>query len=322
MELQLPRPQRVSVVVNPVRAGSRVRDAVVIACRRAGWPDPVFHETTVEDPGQGAALAALEREADVVLAAGGDGTIRWVAETLSGTGVPLGVIPLGTGNLLARNLGAALDDPMRSVEVALFGDLKSVDMARMRLEDEHGGTSEHQFCVISGAGFDAQIMDADDALKKRVGWAAYGASAARHLVSPPRWARFSVDGGPWTARQVRSIMVANCGLLTGGIELVPGARLDDGLLDLVVMSPRTPTGWAVMAAKVALRHQQNLPVMETHRGRKVRAEFWEPIESQLDGDPSGKVTAFETEVLPGALKVRVPPSQADDMAERALTTES
>ena len=306
-------PQRVAVVVNPTKALAHVaQDAVIIACRKAGWPDPVILETEADDPGFSMARRAVEMGVDVVLAAGGDGTIRAVGESLAGTGIPLGLVPLGTGNLLARNLEADLADPHNSVDVALFGSEKAIDTIAMHLEIEDGRTEDHRFLVMGGAGFDAQIMaDTRDDLKDMVGWAAYAEAGARHLFNGPRWARFSVDGGPWDSRLVRSVMVCNCGELTAGLVLVPRARLDDGLLDLVVMTPRTAVGWLRMATMLVFRHRHELPVINYFSGRSVRVEFHEPLESEVDGDPLGAVKAFETKVDHKSLKVRVPPSHAD-----------
>ncbi|RKQ33682.1 diacylglycerol/lipid kinase family protein [Kocuria tytonis] len=306
-------PQRVAVVVNPSKALAHTAlDAVIIACRKAGWADPACYETTVADPGFSMARQAVEDGADVVLAAGGDGTIRAVGESLVGGEIPLGLVPLGTGNLLARNLQADLADPHHSVDVALFGSEKAIDTVSMHLETAEGRAQDHRFLVMGGAGFDAQIMaDTKDDLKDLVGWVAYGEAGLRHLFNGPRWARFSVDGGAWESRLVRSVMVCNCGELTAGLILVPRAKLDDGFLDLVVMSPRSVVGWLGMAAKLVFRHRHELPVIDYYSGKNVRVEFHEPIESEVDGDPLGSIKAFETTLDHKSLKVRVPPSQAD-----------
>ncbi|GEC98793.1 hypothetical protein KVA01_09480 [Kocuria varians] len=307
------QPQRVAMVVNPIKAQAGVaRDALIVACRKAGWADPVIYETEIDDPGFSMARRAVESGADVVLAAGGDGTIRAVGESLVGGEIPLGLVPLGTGNLLARNLHADLTDPHHSVDVALFGSQKAIDSITMHLETEDGRTEDHRYLVMGGAGFDAQIIaDTKDDLKNLVGWAAYGEAGMRHLFSHPRWARFSVDGGPWESRLVRSVMVCNCGELTAGLILVPKAKLDDGYLDLVVMSPRSVLGWLGMVAKVAFRHRHDLPVIDFYSGKSVRVEFHEPIECEVDGDLLGSITALESIVDHRSLRVRVPPSQAD-----------
>ena len=306
-------PKRVAVVLNPVKPDAEVaRDAVIIGCRKGGWPDPVFFETTADDPGFTMTRRAMDEGFEVIIAAGGDGTVRAVAETLQGTGTPLGLLPLGTANLLARNIGSDVGDPHRNVDIALFGEERAVDMATFRIELEDGSVRDNAFCVMGGAGFDAQIMtDTKDELKKLVGWAAYGEAGVRHMFAAPRWARFRIDDGEWQSRRVRSVMAANCGILTAGMILVPQAKINDGVLDLVVMSPRSTLEWAMMAAKVVFRQRRDLPVIEFFAGQKVRVEFHEPIESQMDGDGAGMIKGFESEILPGALSVRVPPSQSD-----------
>lgn len=313
MQPKPPEPQRVAVVLNPVKLkADEARDALIIACRKAGWPDPEFHLTEEDDPGYAMTERALESEVDLVLAAGGDGTVRAVAETLGGTDTPLGLIPLGTGNLLARNLGANMDDPRQSVDVALFGSEKAIDTVSFDVEREDGSVESNRFLVMGGGGFDAEIMaDTKDDLKDLVGWVAYGEAGMRHLFNRPGWSRFRVDDGEWISARTRSVMVCNCGELTGGMLLAPDAKLNDGILDIVVLSPRSMVGWARMAAKVLLRREHDLPVIDFHRGKKVRVEFWDPTESQIDGDPLGEIKAFESEIDPGSLRVRVAPSMAD-----------
>ena len=308
--LDQPRVQHVAVIVNPSKDGSD--DAInhtTLACRKAGWPEPRFFETKIEDPGTSMTRDALDWGADVVLAAGGDGTVRTVAEVLAGTGTPLGLIPMGTGNLLARNLGAHLDDIHHSVDVALFGENKLIDMVSFRTESDDGAVDQKMLCVMGGVGFDAEIMEhTSDRLKKRIGWMAYGEAGMRRVLMAPVWARFSLDDGPWQSRRLRSIMAANCGTLTGGLVLVPGAKLDDGSMDVVVIAPRNLLGWMRLAGKVITQHRHELPELDHYECRKLRAEFAQPTSGELDGDPVGHVVAFEAEIMPKSLELRVPPT--------------
>lgn len=309
-----PTPQRVAVVINPSKYDAdSARDTIVVACRKAGWPDPLFHPTTVDDPGTSMAQAALKNNADVVLAAGGDGTVRTVAEVLANSRVPLGLIPLGTGNLLARNLGAHLDDVHHSVDIALFGDQRQIDMVSFRTENMRGEKFSHASCVMGGAGFDAEIMsNTRDELKRQIGWMAYTEAGMRRLAVDPVWTRYSIDDGPWQTKRLRSIMAANCGVLTGGLVLVPGAKLNDGHMDVVVIAPRGPLGWVSLTSKIIFKQRHDLPSMDHYLCRKLRAEFHKPTESQIDGDGLGRITAFEAEIMPEALALRVPPSQGDE----------
>lgn len=306
--------QRVAVVVNPSKSGAD--DAInhtTLACRKAGWADPRFFMTTVEDTGTAMARQALEWEADVVLVAGGDGTVRRVAEVLAGTGTPMGLIPLGTGNILARNLEAHLDDIHHSVDVALFGGVAKIDMVSFITETDDGHATEQALCVMGGVGFDAEIMEhTRDRLKKKIGWMAYGEAGMRRVLSAPVWARFSLDDGPWQSRRLRSIMAANCGTLTGGLVLLPGAKLNDGILEVVVIAPRNLLEWVRLVGKVVLQHRHELPELSHFECRRVRAEFHQPTSGELDGDALGHVAAFEAEIMPGALALRVPPTMVDE----------
>ena len=300
--------QRVAVILNPVKARApEAKAAIQRACLAAGWDDPLFLETTMEDPGYTQARAALDYKADVVLVGGGDGTVRVVAESLAHTGVAMGIIPLGTGNLLARNLDLDVNDLHSNVQTALFGQQRYIDTARMGIENSRTGHySEHAFLVIAGIGLDAEILaDTNDGLKKAVGWLAYTEAGMRHLPGRRRKVSITLDDGPEQARNIRSVLFANCGLVPGGIDFIPQAMIDDGMLDVVVMSPRSALGWIIMYGKVLLRHRGNLPIMTMYRSGKIVIKCPEPMPTQLDGDTSGEATKLTVRVEPGSLLIRV-----------------
>ncbi|HYH78068.1 MAG TPA: diacylglycerol kinase family protein [Arthrobacter sp.] len=300
--------QRVAVILNPVKARApEAKAAIQRACLAAGWDDPLFLETTEEDPGYTQARAALDYKADVVLVGGGDGTVRVVAESLAHTGVAMGIIPLGTGNLLARNVHLDVNDLLASIQTALFGHQRYIDTARMGIENSRTGhSSEHVFLVIAGIGLDAEILaDTNDGLKKAVGWLAYTEAGMRHLPGRRRKVSIALDDGPEQARNIRSVLFANCGLVPGGIDFIPQAMIDDGMLDVVVMSPRSAIGWIIMYGKVLFKHRGNLPIMTMYRSGKVVIKCPEPLPTQLDGDTSGEATKLTVRVEPGSLLVRV-----------------
>ncbi len=299
--------QRVAFVVNPIKFNAdRARAIVAEECRTAGWDPPVILETTIEDPGYSQARQALELRCDVVLVGGGDGTVRVVAQELAHTGTPMGVIPLGTGNLLARNLDQQVAALQHNIRKALHGSERQIDVGRIALENrETGARSTHAFLVIGGIGLDAKVVsETRDNLKRSVGWLAYSESGLRNLPGRRRKISISIDDGPEQTRKVRSVLFVNCGKLPGGVDFIPNAVLDDGTLDIVIMSPRTAFGWAWMAGKVMLRHPRPIPVMELQTARKVRISVPEPMDTQLDGDPTGAVTSLTVQVEPGALLVR------------------
>ena len=191
----------------------------------------------------------MDYGADVVLVGGGDGTVRVVAEVLAGTDIAMGLIPLGTGNLLARNVASGrerparqrADRPVRPPAVHRYG-------AACRLENSRTGESaEHTFLVIAGIGMDAEVVgDTNDGLKKAVGWLAYTEAGVRHLPGRRKKVSIALDDQPEQTRKIRSVLFANCGLIPGGIDFIPQAMIDDGMLDVVVMSPRSAIGWLAM----------------------------------------------------------------------------
>jgi diacylglycerol kinase (ATP) len=300
--------QRVALVLNPVKLRAQAaRRRVEELCARAGWDPPMVLETTVTDPGTGQARKALRDGADVVIAAGGDGTVRAVAQALTHTGTPLGLLPLGTGNLLARNLGLRPADLAENARTALLGGQRRIDVVQVRLENPHTGGESPELClVMGGIGLDAQVVAATrDDLKRRVGWLAYSEAGMRHLIGRRQRVSISLDGEEPQNRKVRSVLFANCGKLPGGIEFIPDSYLDDGYLDVVVISPRSVLGWLWMTITVVLRQRRPIPVINYYRARTVTVTAAEPTATQLDGDLSGAVTTLSAHVDPGALLVRV-----------------
>lgn len=318
-------PQKVAFILNPIKnSADEARARLGEACLAAGWPEPLILETTIEDPGHSQTRRALDAGADVVLAGGGDGTVRVVTSELAGTDVPFGLVPLGTGNLLARNLGMDPGNLEANIATALHGQVRRIDMATIALENTRTGTSTRDtFLVIAGIGLDAQVLaDTKDDLKRKFGWLAYSEAGVRNLPGKRKKVRISIDDGPTHTVSIRSILFANCGKLPAGIDFIPEANIDDGELDIVVMSPRNTFGWVRIAAKTLLRHSVPIPVLEFHRGRKVRVVAHEPMGTQLDGDLSGDVTSLTVEVQPGALAVRVHPGTLEAIEATAYPYEA
>ena len=230
-----------AVVVNPVKSTTpRVRAAAITAvCAEHGWSDPLWLETTVEDPGEGQAREAIEQGVDVVMVCGGDGTVRSAAQVLAGSGVTMALVPAGTGNLLARNMEMTLDDFTESARVALTGDDRPIDVGWMSVDSGE----ENVFLVMAGMGFDAEIMaNAPEALKARVGAIAYIVSGLRHFNGRRTRVTIQVDDGDPINRRVRTVVIGNVGRLLGGLVLMPDAKIDDGRLDMVSIAPSGVVG--------------------------------------------------------------------------------
>lgn len=298
--------RKVALVVNPSKSGTdRAIAAVRHVCAEAGLAEPLVLESSIEDPGAGATRQALEAGCDVVIAAGGDGTVRAVAEVLRDTEATLGLIPLGTGNLLARNLDVPLEDIGTAAFRAVRGPVRTIDTGSITLEHLEGHTSEHAFLVIAGVGTDADVMDDTNAeLKAKVGWLAYSEAGFRHLPGKRKKISIALDGGSEQTRSVRSVLFANCGKLQG-LDLIPGAKIDDGVLDVLVLSPRSAAGWAWIFLKTAFRARGAIPVMGFYPSASLTLRCHEPMNTQIDGDGTGLVNGLTVLVKPASLKIRL-----------------
>lgn len=292
-----------AIILNPIKIDAdpfKVR--VNAAVQAAGWDEPLWFETTVDDAGASMARAAVAAGAGIVVAAGGDGTVRVVCSQMAGTGIPVGVIPAGTGNLLARNLSVPLVHDL-ALETVLHGQDRAIDIVRIE-GDELAPT---HFVVMAGLGLDAAIMDgAPDALKARLGWPAYVVAGARHLRYPAVRVDISVDGAPPVRRLARTVVIGNVGSLQAGIPLLPDALIDDGVLDVVVIAPRRLFGWVGLAIRVMTRHRRTDDRLDRFTGKSVVITAASSTPRQLDGDTVGVGTEIRAEIEPGRLLVRVP----------------
>jgi diacylglycerol kinase (ATP) len=313
-----------AVIYNPIKVDpSTFRSTLSGAAEEAGWATPTFYETSEEDVGQGVASQALKDGADLIFAAGGDGTVRAVAEAVRNSGVPIAVLPAGTGNLLARNLHLTLDDMRGSVQSAFAGVDRRIDIGAIEIERVDGSRDEHSFVVMAGMGIDAKmIKNTDDDLKEKAGWAAYVNAIVKSLRDPDELhVQFRLDGGPSTRRTVHTLIVGNCGSLPGKILLMPDAVVDDGLFDLMMTRPGGAWGWLRVWVKVAwtngvLRRTKagravagehtNTTNLNYQTGKEFEAHLTRPEEIELDGDGFGKAVGFTARIDAGALIIRVP----------------
>lgn len=296
---------RALLIANPVAARTTpaTRDAVRAVLERAGWRADLV---STESPGDARRLAAqgVAAGVDVVAVFGGDGTTTQAASALVGTGVALGLIPGGTGNVLAGNLRIPRS-PLRAAEALIHGRPRRIDLGEVAVDGVR-----HCFAVACGAGIDARVMGQTPSRDKRR-WSigAYMATALRMLPevrSTP--CTVTVDG---TARDVRAalVLILNCReIIPPVVKIRNDAALDDGLLDLVVVTADSAWEclralWSVM--RNAGRPLRELPGLTFARGATIAVAAAEPMPMQYDGDPSG-ATPFTVRVLPGALAVMVP----------------
>jgi diacylglycerol kinase family enzyme len=294
---------RSAVVYNPVKVDDLdlLRRIVAEGVATVGWPEPVWLETTPEDPGRGQAEQAVADGAELVFVCGGDGTVMAVVTALAGSDVALAVLPAGTGNLLAANLGLGAD-AATGVEVAIEGGRKRIDV---------GQVGDQSFAVMAGMGFDAQMLEGtSDAAKKHIGWLAYVGGAAKHLRDRPMRVRIVLDGGAPMPRRPRSVIVGNVGRLQGGVRLLGEAQPDDGKLDVAVLSPRSLGHWARLGWAV-VRRSKSVPKMETYTAERVEIFSNRPQPRQLDGDLIDPGKSLKIQIRRKALLLCVPQPAGD-----------
>jgi len=320
-----------AVVYNPVKVHlPTLKRTVAKYEQQAGWAETLWFETTEEDPGGGMARAALEAGADVVAAAGGDGTVRAVAEVVHGSDAALALLPSGTGNLLARNIPAPIDDLGASAHTIFHGEDRAIDYGQLEIERPDGAREQFGFLVMAGLGLDARMLaNTRPELKKKVGWLAYVDSLFRSVRDADAFEfRYRLDDHGNHSLRAHSLIVGNCGMLQAGATLLPDAEIDDGVFDIVVMRPRGFLGWVRIGARVfwenaILRAFNRSALGRTEVGKrivtKVREErplrylrgeefvarLEKPDEFEIDGDPVGQVMAFRARIDAGALTVRV-----------------
>lgn len=301
-----PHRYRLAVVINPAKIDDdrRFRRRLEDLASVHGWSAPLWLETTAHDAGHAMTKTALSSGVDLVIVAGGDGTVRAVCTELAGSQVAVGIVPIGTGNLLARNLGLPLDHE-DAIEVALTGHDRAIDSVRV----DGDGLDTERFVVMAGLGLDAAVVgEAPPELKARAGWPAYVVSLARNLSYPAERVTIEVDDAPPARHWARMVMIGNVGQLHGGLPLLPDAAPDDGTLDIVLFAPRRVTEWPRLAWRVVTRSRKADEQLTHWRGHSVIVRASEPVPRQLDGDvlPPGRELCAHIE--PGALIVRVPTS--------------
>ena len=312
---------RAAVIYNPAKAPlEQIRAAVADHEGRWAWGASRWYATSSHDSGRAAAEEAAAGEPAVVIVAGGDGTVRAVAEVLADTGIPVALIPSGTGNLLARDLGVSLNDIAASVSVAFTGLDRSVDVGVAELQDEEDVRRTHVFMVMAGIGLDAQMAQNTSAIaKQRLGWFAYVRPIARSIIANRLFhLTYRVDRGRTRSTHAHTIIVGNCGTLTGNMLLIPAAVIDDGRLDVVIMRPAGRFGWARIGTRLTLQNaarrsrltrrllagSPDLHALAYVQGRHFEGRFEAPHVVELDGDSFGHAIRVRISVRPGALKVR------------------
>ena len=234
-----------------------------------------------------------------IAAAGGDGTVSAVAHALVGGMIPLGIIPMGTGNLVARELGIPIDVGAAVALLAGKPRLRRIDAMRI---------GDRTFLLNAGVGINAEVIDRTSRLGKSLfGRSAYfGTAVWEVLQAKPQRLEVTVDGET-RVFQATDIAISNCGILAKGLNPNgPDVRADDGQIDVCILCMKTPLEypWYYLLKHLAPQYD-NKVVHQIVAKKSVTVRSDEPISVQADGDIIG-TTPVEVHVLPAALSVLVP----------------
>lgn len=303
-----PENTKFSFIINPSKVGAdTTRKLIERYFKYRNLPSPKFIETTIENPGNQQAIDAVKDGADVVVACGGDGTVRSVAcglakSTLVGQ-VQMGIIPIGTGNLLARNLNLPINDLELALDIVVYGKSISLDLGWCVKDEDF--TSPHAFTVIAGVGFDANLVrETNPDLKKRIGFLAYFISGIKQTFAKKFDAEIELtltNGEVKTFNsKLRSIMAGNCGRIPG-FTLIPDAKFADGVLDIVAVDTSAGIlGWGQIVFDVFLQNfgvtfnsKYKFGRIEHIQAKRIKIKLSHPEEIDVDGDLIGKAQTVD-----------------------------
>ena len=315
---------RVAVIYFPGRVDlKKVRRLVSTAIAGAGWEIPLYLKTAADETGGVQVLRAIAQKATHIIVIGGDGTVRSVLEEVakSRANVSVGIIPIGTGNVLARNLNLPLSDMELQIQRALFGIAHQIDLGLAKMIMADGTRVEKYFAVMAGLGLDAKIMlHTDQARKRRIGWVAYVEGGLKMLPIRYESLLVSVDKKEPRVLKVVTLLIGNVGWLPGRLSMMPDAAMDDGKLDVAAIGPRRFWNWIDFWGRVAFANENirpnkigrqlmdataNVKTLENLTGSRIRVQPERPVHLQLDGDVFGMVSEAEFVVVPKAITVRV-----------------
>jgi diacylglycerol kinase (ATP) len=249
------------------------------------------------------ARRAIDDGADLIFVWGGDGTVQRCVDTLAGTEVPIAILPAGTANLLASNLGIPIDLD-EAVKLGFAGARRRIDLGRVN--------GEH-FAVMAGAGFDAlMIRQADSGLKDRVGRLAYVWTGLKSVRGSLTEATISIDGTKWFSGTASCVLLGNVGTITGGITAFDDARPDDGWLEVGVVTAKGAIEWARTLGRMATSRSDRSPFVRVTRARKIDIRLDRPLPYELDGGDRKPTTRLKVRIDPGAITICVPAPQGDE----------
>ena len=299
------------------------RAKIEAAFSKAGFVNLSYFPSDHKTGGFRATKKAIEAGATHIIVAGGDGTVRACVQAVfeEEAAVSIGLVPIGTGNILARNLKLPITNLDKCIRRAVIGDVYEIDLGVAKAINKDGELTKFYFTGIAGIGMDARIMQRTQTeLKRRVGWIAYIEGGFRSL--PLKFEKFEVLVDDLEPKSLKSysILIGNAGWLPGQISMMPDARLDDGKLDVAAIGPRKIWDWVDFIARVTWQNKvvrplalgrkwmdqtANLKTIENLGGARIRVKPHHLSPLQLDGDVIGEVLEVDFSLKHRVLKIRL-----------------
>ncbi|WP_326552758.1 diacylglycerol/lipid kinase family protein [Micromonospora sp. NBC_01813] len=290
-------PKRVAVVAHRKKTLGGGLDELRAAIAGHGAQDIDWYEVPKSRKAPKKARRAVERGADLVFVWGGDGMVQRTMDALARSGATVAIVPAGTANLLAGNLGIP-NDLGEAVRIGFEGERRPLDLGRIN--------GEH-FAVMAGAGFDGRLIrDADRGLKDRAGKLAYVWTGLRHVRGAAPTVRIKVDGTTWFDEPASCVLVGNVGKITGGIHAFDDAEPDDGWLEVGVATAQGAVQWARTLGRMAVGRSEKSPFVRVTRARRIDIRLTEPMTYELDGGARAPSKRMKVRVVPAAITVCVP----------------
>ena len=273
----------------------------------AGVSDPEWFEVDKSAQAPKCVRRAVKHGADLVFVWGGDGMVQHCTDALAGSEVMLAIVPAGTANLLATELGIPADIA-EAVAIGLRGHTRLLDV---------GVLNGERFAVMAGAGFDARIMGGvDKTAKERLGRVAYIRSGVAALRSARLPMKIKVDGRVWFDGKASCVLLGNVGTVTGGLHVFPDARPDDGLLEVGVVTAKGAVDWLRVLSRIVARDPERSPLVTMTQGRKISVRLEGAMRYELDGGARGETERLRARIEPGAISICVPETKPANLASR------
>ena len=264
---------------------------------KEGYPDPIWYEVEKSQKAPKFAQRAHAEGAEVIFLWGGDGTIQRCVDALADKDATLAILPAGTANLLAINLGIPLD-LAGALRVGLHGVGRKIDT---------GSFNGEHFAVMAGTGFDAfMIKGTGKKLKERIGRLAYFYSGTKNLSAAQVRAKIKVDGEIFFEGKVSCVMAGNVSKGLGGVELFSSAIPDDGLLEFAIVTAKNPIDWARTLGRVTFGKAEKSPFVKMARGKEFKITVDHPFPYEVDGSTRPSVKKMRIKIHPHSITIQTP----------------